>query len=136
MSTAFVAALSCVGLSGCTNEDTLTIKHNDARKAAGLPALWREGGAPEAWAKAQSQAMANAGALFHSNLKNYGWPPGWRILGENVGVAGTGDIDGMFNAFMNSPEHRANILSGRYTHFAIGFVDQGGRTWCTVGFKG
>jgi len=138
VSVALLGGFASFALSGCTSEDVLTVKHNDARKANGLPALWRDSGAMEVWAKRHSQEMAAKGALFHTSpLTNYSWPAGWKILGENVGVVGNDDMDAMFNAFMNSPAHRANILNRAFTHFAIGCAKDGaGRTWCTVGFEG
>lgn len=138
MAVALFGALSSLTLSGCTSEDVLTVKHNDARKANGLPALWRDGGAMEAWAKKHSEAMARNGALVHTSpLTEYNWPAGWTVLGENVGVVGDDNMDTLFNAFMNSPQHRANILNRAYNRFTIGCArDAAGRTWCTVGFRG
>jgi hypothetical protein len=42
----------------------------------------------------------------------------WTQLGENVGVGPT--VTQIQRAFMASPEHRANILSGAYTQVGIG----------------
>lgn len=42
----------------------------------------------------------------------------WRAVGENVGYGP--NASAVFNAFMHSSSHRANILSGRYTQIGIG----------------
>jgi len=57
-------------------------------------------------------------------------------LGENllVGPAGM-PIDQMEQVWMNSPGHRANILSPRFTRIGIGAVrTTSGRWWATQDF--
>ena len=44
---------------------------------------------------------------------------GGNALGENV-AAGHPDVDSVMNGWMNSPGHRANILSGSFTHLGVG----------------
>jgi uncharacterized protein YkwD len=60
----------------------------------------------------------------------------WQCWGENIAVAG-GTISDVEDAFMSSPDHRANILNGCYRHVAIGVVRDGdGALWVTVFFYG
>ncbi|MFZ5822989.1 MAG: CAP domain-containing protein [Bacillota bacterium] len=47
----------------------------------------------------------------------------YRTAGENI--AGNASVSGAHRALMNSPGHRANILSTKYTHIGIG-IQQGG----------
>lgn len=56
----------------------------------------------------------------------------WTRLGENVGVGY--DTDGLQQAFMNSPGHRANVV-GDFNRVGIGAERDGrGRIWVTVVF--
>jgi uncharacterized protein YkwD len=49
--------------------------------------------------------------------------PAWRNIGENVGVVyGKATNKQMFKAYMNSPEHRANILDKHYHQVGIASV--------------
>ena len=89
---------------------------NAARAAAGLPGLQIDGqlsAVAQAWANhlAAANVLSHNGAL-RSQVSN------WTNLGENVGMAG--DIPSVQQAFMNSPEHRANILNSKYTLMGVG----------------
>src|SRR5204862_1717148 len=54
--------------------------------------------------------------------------------GENVGVGP--NVDSLEDAFMNSPEHRANILDSDYTEIGIGTaVGKDGRLYVTQDFR-
>jgi uncharacterized protein YkwD len=59
----------------------------------------------------------------------------YKLAGENIGwVAGAGgatsSADYINGQFMNSPEHRANILDSRYTHLGVGsWATATGTTW-------
>jgi uncharacterized protein YkwD len=87
-------------------------------------------------ARRHSVAMANAGRLFHtSNVNTYLKGHHWTRWGENVGVT-TESISVLERAFMNSPEHRTNILNGTFKHVAVGAIHRGGRLWVTVFFYG
>lgn len=44
---------------------------------------------------------------------------GWTGLGENVAY-GYGTVDAVMSGWMNSPGHRANLLSAGYTHVGFG----------------
>jgi uncharacterized protein YkwD len=89
------------------------------------------------YAKQHSREMASEGYLFHSSsdqlikaLSRYEWSLG----GENVGVGGS--LDSLETAFMQSKEHRKNILRRQFDHTAIGVVHDGDRLWVTVIFYG
>ena len=49
----------------------------------------------------------------------------YQALGENI-AAGQKDAAAVMNAWMNSPGHRANILSSQYTGIAVGVYEQNG----------
>ncbi|HEY7756012.1 MAG TPA: CAP domain-containing protein [Actinomycetota bacterium] len=89
------------------------------------------------YAKRHSQAMADAGQIFHSDaddiraaLEGYRWS----LAGENVGVGTT--LDGLQSAFMHSKLHRENILRTTFEHAAVGVVRTNGHLWVTVIFYG
>lgn len=57
------------------------------------------------------------------------------IVAENVGVAYS--IDSMFDAFMESPGHRDNILNTVFKYVGIGCsIEEDGRYWIAVVFWG
>lgn len=59
-------------------------------------------------------------------------------LGENVGYTTTsvGDhVDRLMNAFLDSPGHRANKLSDKWSQVGIGAVRDGNTTWVTFVFR-
>jgi uncharacterized protein YkwD len=89
---------------------------NTARVSAGLPAL-TENSQLDAIAQAWATKLAAAGVLSH-NPAIRTQVTNWTVLGENVGMAG--DVPTVQNAFMHSPEHKANILDPRYTQIGVG----------------
>jgi uncharacterized protein YkwD len=85
-----------------------------------------------------SQHMASGGcgggqSICHNpNLQSEGG--NWQEIGENVGVGP--DESSIENAFMNSPEHRANILNPDYTQVGIGTATgSDGRLYVTQDFR-
>ena len=86
-------------------------------------------------ANAHSRQMANAGRIFHTpSLGSRLTFLTWRTAGENVG-AGT-SMRKLFDAFMRSAPHRANILAGSYRRVGIGVYQAGGFLWVTMIFVG
>ena len=68
--------------------------------------------------------ILNCGGQLVFNMMNANGI-GYRSAGENIGWssgAGDGNASAAYinTAFMNSPEHRANILNGNYTHMGTG----------------
>ena len=47
----------------------------------------------------------------------------YRQAGENIGS--NNDVQGLEREWMNSPEHRANILNAKYTHVGVGLCADG-----------
>lgn len=105
---------------------------NEARAANGLASYAVAADLADVAAQ-QAQRMAAQHQIFHnpnlgSDVSN------WRAVGENVGVgASPPDIH---DAFMASPHHRDNILSGTYTEIGVG-VAQGddGRMYVSEVFR-
>ncbi len=112
---------------------------NSSRAAAGLPGLaWSS----QLYCLAQEWSinMAAQGRMYHRDLNATIRSPGYagyRTLGENVLYGPAGMTPGaMHNAWMNSPGHRANILSGAFSQFAVSTHTAGGTVWATENFGG
>ncbi len=85
-------------------------------------------------ARVHSRAMISRNSVYHSpqqvlarRLTN------WNVLGENVGAGGS--ILALHKAFMDSPDHRGNVLYDPFRHVGVGVVRSGGRMWVTVLFE-
>ncbi|MBD1223672.1 CAP domain-containing protein [Virgibacillus halodenitrificans] len=82
-------------------------------------------------AREKSRDMA-ANNYFSHNSPTYGSPFDmmkqfgitYRAAGENI-AKGQRTPEEVVNAWMNSEGHRANILSSKYTHIGVGYVEQG-----------
>jgi uncharacterized protein YkwD len=81
--------------------------------------------------------MARAHRLYHTSDPADYYLRGvrWSRWGENVGKT-TGDLPAQQVAFMQSPEHRHNILDRRFHKVGVGVVQRGGRFWVTLFFYG
>jgi uncharacterized protein YkwD len=113
---------------------------NQSRAAAGLPALWGNGQLT-CLAQSWSQHMAATRSFGHRDLgaviNSAGYAGVYRTLGENI-LLGPSSMSGaaMHTAWMNSPDHRANILSGSYSSMGIGLAYVGGQVYATEDFGG
>ena len=101
---------------------------NKDRKAYGRAALAYESGYSSK-AQAHAERMATQNRLSHSAMS---LTAGWCRGGENVGVGSS--VAAVQKAFMNSTQHRANILDARFDHAGIGMVERNGRVWVVVQF--
>ncbi|MFN7148796.1 MAG: CAP domain-containing protein [Microthrixaceae bacterium] len=106
---------------------------NQLRASKGLGALSVDG---ELTAQATQWAttMANAGRIFHASDLSVGITANWSKLGENVGVGG--DTSSLFQAFVNSPSHYANLVDPAYSRVGVGVVHAGGRMYTAHRFMG
>ena len=129
-----VGALAVTSASAATdaNAASFVSKANAERTSRGLPAL-RVATDLTAVARHHSEDMAAKQSLYHNpNLGSE--VSNWQVVGENVGDGGT--VQSIHDAFMNSPEHRANILATDYTEIGIGTVtDANGIIWVTQVFR-
>jgi uncharacterized protein YkwD len=114
--TAFVGSAAFAGSAFASPAGDLASATNTARVSAGLPAL-TENAQLDAVAQAWANKLAAAGVLSHNPAVRT-QVSSWTVLGENVGMAG--DVPTVQNAFMHSPEHKANILDPRYTQMGVG----------------
>ena len=95
---------------------------NQIRAYYGLHSLANNSGL-NSTAQACAERMASANSMTHSP-----YPGGGHAWGENI-AEGFGGAVSVFNAWMASPGHRANILNVNYTQMGIGHVSAGG-WWC------
>lgn len=122
---ALVAGVLTVAvLAGCLSEDQTTVQAqiNYSRAVNGVHQLADYAPADT---KAQNWAnhLASIGTIKHSSLTS-GYRSGtWCRLGENVGMGPS--LLAINNAFMNSPSHRANMLSPYYDHMGTGVAKRG-----------
>jgi Cysteine-rich secretory protein family len=120
-------------------EQELVKQLNASRREAGLPPLTANPKLTEA-ARKHSEMMAEQNKLSHvlpgepavaARIAATGLH--FNRSGENVGY--NTDFSGIHSGFMNSPPHRANILSPDYAEVGIGVVhDDKGVWWATQDF--
>ncbi|HET9731320.1 MAG TPA: CAP domain-containing protein [Acidimicrobiales bacterium] len=67
-----------------------------------------------------SQTMATTGAISHNPSLPAAMPVGWQKGGENVGMGATEPL--IQNAFVNSPEHYANMVDPAFNQIGVGVV--------------
>lgn len=104
---------------------------NAARAAAGL-APYAVAGDLAAVAQNWSAQMAAAGGISHNpNLTTQ--VSDWQEVGENVGEGP--DEPAINSAFLNSPEHRANILDTGYTQVGVGVTVAGDVVYVVEDFR-
>jgi uncharacterized protein YkwD len=96
-------------------EASLFAATNQLRAQNHLPALGQQDALVDQ-ARSWAAAMAASGQLSHSDPNR--WNVSWTAVAENVGVSGS--IEDIIGRLEASPEHRANMLSTKYTHMATG----------------
>src|SRR4051794_17156861 len=105
---------------------------NAARQASGL-APYAVASDLASVARNHSQQMASQQSLYH-NPSLTTQVQNWQAVGENVGEGPS--VSDIHTAFMNSPEHRANILDHDFTQVGVGVaVDKNGIIWVTEDFR-
>lgn len=87
---------------------------------------------------AQSYAglMASSGCFAHTcgavpdftqRDLQAGYGSNWTAMGENLAAGFAGSPQAVLNGWMNSPEHRANILNPTYTEIGVGYQPASGQ---------
>jgi uncharacterized protein YkwD len=103
---------------------------NAARSDAGLPALGVNACLAR-MAQRHAQRLAAAGSLYHQDLGAVLSSCGLSAAGENVAMNYTGPA-GMVTQWMNSPGHRANLLSSRFSLIGVGVAQARDGAWYGV----
>lgn len=94
-------------------------KINALRASVGAAPLQLDGNL-SSLAQGWAQHLADQGALSHAGDLSTGVSGSWAKLGENVGLGP--DTNTIFNAFVNSSGHYANLVDPAFTHIGIGIV--------------
>ena len=121
-----VAALlmtGCIGLN--ENQDKNLRWVNQSRAQYGRSALPIYADA-QAKAQAWADRLARENRLYHSTL-SAGITTRWCGLAENVGEGSY--TSQVHEAFMRSPQHRANILDRAWTGMGVGVARRGNTAW-------
>src|SRR4051794_12960683 len=110
---------------------------NNARAQNGVRALTLASGTSSVAASWTSH-LASQRSLSHnphlfSDVEQHG-SPNATVVAENVGQGAQSDPDGLFRAYMNSPEHRSNILDRDVRYLGIAVVYTGQYAWNTMDF--
>jgi uncharacterized protein YkwD len=131
--------LQLPSLAGASSaEQQIFEQLNQERRRAGLPALeWSELAA--AAARKHARLLADHKELSHQFAGEPSLPErlgatGVRFTNAAENVALTEYIEDVHLALMNSPGHRANILSPKYNAAGIGVVEEKGRIFVAQDF--
>jgi len=110
----------------------LTAMTNAERVSRGLRALSTASDL-QSLAQQRANQMAQSGVLAHTvNLSSK--VSGWQKIGENVGRGPA--LQDIETAFMNSPEHRDNILDPAFSQLGVGVTWDGVKYfWVAVIFR-
>ena len=120
-------------------------KVNEERKKAGIPEL-SYNNTMEKYAKIKSQDMGDRKYFDHKDpegnlitVKMKGDGVNYRAWGENIAyIGGVSDANELANQFMtnwmNSPGHRANILSNNFSSIGVGVYKTGNTVYATQEF--
>jgi len=109
---------------------------NQDRAANGVAALTYSAALARA-AQYRAEDMLNRGYFSHYDpatgqlafsalLSAWGIP--YTYAGENIAWSTDPSMAGFNTMFMNSPDHRANLLDQRYHHVGIGVASNGSKT--------
>jgi hypothetical protein len=129
---ATVAPTAAFADSSASMESQFIAKMNAARQSAGLRPYSLASDLTSV-ARQHSAQMASKQSLYHNpNLTTQ--VQNWQAVGENVGEGPT--VSDIHDAFMHSPEHKANILDHDFTQVGVGVsVDHNGIVWVTEDFR-
>ncbi len=81
-------------------------------------------------ARTWAEHLRTQGSLSHTADLSVGIDLTWTRLGENVGVGPIDQVQALFDAFVASPSHYANLVKDDYRYVGIGVVHgNDGRIW-------
>jgi uncharacterized protein YkwD len=125
----FVPLMTSPAFAEAPEAETVFVQRiNEARTQAGLAPLVVHvvlAGQAHSWSqKLRESSGPRLGGdceLSHNTALSTEVRLSWIKLGENVGCS-SGDANMIHNAFMNSPEHRKNIMDPTFDSLGIGIV--------------
>ena len=132
---ALLCSMVLVAGTGCTTRELggLVLRFaNNERAARGIaPLVWDENAAQKA--QAWAEYLAASRTIAHSRLTD-GISGSWTVLAENVGFADS--VGAAHEGFMNSPKHRATLLSPQYSAVGMGVAENGGLYYVVQVYRG
>lgn len=114
-----------------TDEERFVSKINELRTSLGLVPLNVDAELTER-SRIWSETMRQAGSISHDPNPGTAMSADWKTIGENVGVGG--DVDALFEAFVRSPAHYANLINPEWRFVGVGVVMDGDRMFTTHRF--
>lgn len=112
-----IASATGAAASPYSMEQDFVAKINAERTSRGLSRLVVKSDLRSV-ARNHSADMAAEGDIWHNPNLSSQVGGSWTILGENVGMGGS--VNGLHDAFMDSPGHRANVLHQSYNQVGVG----------------
>ena len=113
-------------------EQAFLDKINALRASQGVAPL-QMNATVSSFAAGWTQHMVSTDTLAH-NPDLASAPLAWTVVGENVGDGVS--VDAVFNGFVNSPHHYANMVDPRFNIVGISVMtDSTGRIWTTHDFE-
>lgn len=128
VSSLFLSAVPANAADLATIQNQIVSETNSYRVANGLQPLTVNADLTTVAMNWSHQQSTN-GQMSHNPNVTSQIPAGWYAWGENVGT--DYDYTEVTTAWMNSPGHRANILSDNYTEIGIGYWEENGRNYYT-----
>src|SRR3954454_17938051 len=118
-------------------EAALAADLNAARRSAGLRQLVLVAGATDvarrwSWRLAQSQVLSHNPSIVRDISRS--GSAAWTEIAENVGEGPSDHPHSLFQAYMATPPHRANILDPSARFVGVGTVERDGIAWNTMDF--
>jgi uncharacterized protein YkwD len=110
------AAPACPAALSPGDETTLTAMINQTRAAQGVAKVKKDRGLISA-GRRKSMAMAKGAAFAHSTSGKLPWAKG-RAAGQNIAMAPSAGA--AYEAMLESPGHRANLLGPAWRYTGIG----------------
>lgn len=109
------------------DDEKLLRLHNEERTEHDRRAL-KTDASLTSFARRRAVEMASKEQVWHS--RNLPAGERWYVVGENVGRAET--VEEVFNAFLTSASHRANVFRPGFTSVGIGVSVRGGARYVAV----
>jgi hypothetical protein len=132
LSTLVAVAAAPSAMAGAAEEQQFLALINGLRSSRGLAPLAVDANLTQL-AQQHTVEMVNNQQLVHTAALAAGVTTPWEKLGENIGYGS--NINLVWNAFLNSPEHFANLTDPAYTAIGVGVtVDGNGLVWTTHRF--
>ncbi|MEE6272090.1 FG-GAP-like repeat-containing protein [Georgenia wangjunii] len=130
----FLVAVPTSAQAAPAQADTIVSLVNQARAQHGLRPM-RVNGSLTSIAQDWSQRQAAANTMSHRPNFTSGYPAGWTRGAENVAWHSQNNPQAVFNGWMNSAGHRANILNPSLTDIGVGWaMASSGRYYATQNF--